>query len=518
MPDFLSNLKLPKEAIDDIRRHEAMWASSGSPAHEVAKSVRQFTTFYVTVILNPWMKHQPFFDGKPTKQAEFLSKIDTKEILFGGAAAGGKSEASLMAATQFVNVPGYSAIIFRRKLTDLNLSGGLMDRAADWFSKTQAKWSSTDGSWTFPSSAKLSFGYLDKKGDRERYRSSEYTCICFEELTDFPREEDYTYLFRSLRKPDISTGLELAWVPLRMRDTCNPGGAGSKWVKKRFITANTNPKERLFIPATLADNPFIDQAAYRDSLKELDSRTRRQQEFGDWSDFEGSHFKPRGSDVTEPWPRWEDHGDKFAIPDGSFKRYIIPNDITIVTAVDWASTRRRKEGKQSDHTAIATGGMTPDGRLLFFNLTRKRVSIEHLAAELEAVCIRHRPAFVVCEDDPLSRGVALSCRQRPMIPEIRILPIGSKNKLHRASQAIMMGQNYRIYLPKQEPPWFDLFCDELTAFDWVEGEKNEQPDDIVDALGLLCRITQQLRGSGGITGDMWPSPLTPPRGDGAAIW
>ena len=45
------------------------------------------------------------------------------EALFGGAAGGGKSEVLLMAATQYVDVPGYAALILRRTLTELKQPG-----------------------------------------------------------------------------------------------------------------------------------------------------------------------------------------------------------------------------------------------------------------------------------------------------------------------------------------------------------------------------------------------------------
>ena len=38
-----------------------------------------------------------------------------------------------MAALQYVNEPGYSAIIFRRTYADLALPDALMDRAHRWF-------------------------------------------------------------------------------------------------------------------------------------------------------------------------------------------------------------------------------------------------------------------------------------------------------------------------------------------------------------------------------------------------
>ena len=125
-----------------------------------------------------------YCDQVPTAmQAAFL--LDwSREALYGGAAGGGKSSALLMAALQPIEVPGYAAIIFRRTLTDLKLPGGLLDRARQWIG-TRARWSADEHTWTFPSGATLSFGYLDNTDDHLRYQGAEFQYIAFDELTQF---------------------------------------------------------------------------------------------------------------------------------------------------------------------------------------------------------------------------------------------------------------------------------------------------------------------------------------------
>lgn len=199
----------------------------------------------------------------------FLSLPDL-EAFYGGSAGGGKSESLLMAALQFVHVPGYAAIIFRRTFADLNLPGGLIQRSMEWL-MGKAKWSGANHSWTFPSGATLSFGYLENEQDKYRYQSSEFQYIGFDELTQLS-EACYRYLFSRLRKAD---GLP---VPLRVRSASNPGNKGHAWVKRRFISSHG----LRFIPARLADNPHLDQAEYRKSLAQLDHVTRKQLEEGDW--------------------------------------------------------------------------------------------------------------------------------------------------------------------------------------------------------------------------------------------
>ncbi len=130
-----------------------------------------------TILENPWIPHEP-----TPKQAEFLLLPD-REAFYGGAAGGGKSDALLMAALQYVEVPNYAAILFRRTFADLALPGALMDRSQEWLSGTEARWNERDKTWTFPSGATISFGYLEHENHKYRYQSAEFQFIGFDELT-----------------------------------------------------------------------------------------------------------------------------------------------------------------------------------------------------------------------------------------------------------------------------------------------------------------------------------------------
>src|SRR5881628_3457440 len=58
-------------------------------------------------------------------QATFLL-LDCEEAFYGGAVGGGKSAALLMAALQFVDVPGYRALILRRTFAQLSKGDALI--------------------------------------------------------------------------------------------------------------------------------------------------------------------------------------------------------------------------------------------------------------------------------------------------------------------------------------------------------------------------------------------------------
>ena len=73
----------------------------------------------LTALLQPrltrYIPHQPH-----PKQALFL-ELDCQEALYGGAAGGGKTDALLMGALQYVDIPGYAALILMRTFSDLSL-------------------------------------------------------------------------------------------------------------------------------------------------------------------------------------------------------------------------------------------------------------------------------------------------------------------------------------------------------------------------------------------------------------
>ena len=222
-----------------------------------------------TEILDYLQPKAPLFcPEEPSLTQKVFLRTLSLEALFGGAAGGGKSSALLMAAMQYVDVPGYSAILFRRTYADLALPGALMDRFKSWIAtQDDIHWNANQYVATFPSGARISFGYLNNTNDYLRYKGSEFQFIGMDEVTEI-RENDYRYLFSRLRRP--ASG-ELSKVPLRMRSASNPA---PNWVRQRFIVEGPETS-RIFVPSMLTDNPGIDADSYRMALQALDPIERR---------------------------------------------------------------------------------------------------------------------------------------------------------------------------------------------------------------------------------------------------
>jgi hypothetical protein len=198
---------------------------------------------------------------EPSLTQKVFLRTYALEGLFGGAAGGGKSSALLMSALQYVDVPNYSAILFRRTYADLALPGAIMDRFQSWVANyDDVRWNANNYTAIFPSGARLTFGYLNNQNDYLRYKGAEFQFIGMDEVTEI-RENDYRYLFSRLRRPIKGA---LAQVPLRMRSASNPA---PNWVRQRFIVEGPTTG-RVFVPSKLHDNPGIDAESYRQSLPE----------------------------------------------------------------------------------------------------------------------------------------------------------------------------------------------------------------------------------------------------------
>ena len=230
------------------------------------------------------------------KQMQFL-EAEADEVLFGGAAGGGKSYAQLIDALLYgLKYPRSKQLILRRTMPELEMS--LIRVARSIYPPGLFSYQATSHSGKLINGSIIDFGYCATEGDVFRYQSVEYDVIRFDELTHFT-EFQYVYLLSRIRGT--------LPYPRQVKSATNPGGIGHSWVKRRFIDPaphgtcfhTEQGTSRVFIPAKLKENKFLCEADpdYQKRLELLPEEQKRALLYGDWNIFEGQFFSEFSYDI-----------------------------------------------------------------------------------------------------------------------------------------------------------------------------------------------------------------------------
>jgi len=271
---------------------------------------------------DPVAAQEVVFKPNPGPQTQYLASSE-REVLYGGAAGGGKSYATLADPLRDMNNPDFSGLLVRHTTEELR---ELIQKSQELYPKAipGIKWSERKSQWTTPRGGRLWMSYLDKDTDVMRYQGQAFNYVAFDELTQWNSPYAWNYMRSRLRSSSKELGLY-------MRATTNPGGPGHSWVKKMFIdpapanspfwATNIETGETLafppghsrageplfrrrFIPASLFDNPYLAEGGdYEAMLLSLPEHQRKQLLEGNWDINEGAAFPEfnRTIHVVDPY-------------------------------------------------------------------------------------------------------------------------------------------------------------------------------------------------------------------------
>lgn len=240
--------------------------------------------------------------GSPNSEPQWKFFLSTaKYTCYGGAKGGGKSWAIVRkAALLAYQYPGIKIIMVRREYEQME--NPIIQPMLKILAQGTFNYNKTEHLITMTNGSQIKFGNMPnyEAATEGKYQGQSWHILFIDEATQFTEQE-----FRGLCS--IVRGESKDKMPLRVYLTCNPGGVGHFWVKRLFVDRQfkpkENPKEYVFIPATVDDNVDINQD-YKDQLDLLPEDIRRAHRFGDWNALSGVYFSEftDGLHTCKPFP------------------------------------------------------------------------------------------------------------------------------------------------------------------------------------------------------------------------
>lgn len=228
------------------------------------------------------------------------------EVFLGGAKGASKTDCIIGASLKQIHNPRYKAYITRETGPQLDEIKARMHRILPRMAFAPAWNGDGHGRWTWPDTDGVSRGAaiiyesIGTPVDAEKIQGQEPTFVGMDEAANIKEEKTIDMVAAELRSPDPTLRRQLYL-------SGNPGKAGQRWVKSRFInpcgkdgkriiarrialpTGESAVLTRRFIPGTVFDNPIYSKdPLYLAQLMSMPETLRKQLLYGDWDAAQGT--------------------------------------------------------------------------------------------------------------------------------------------------------------------------------------------------------------------------------------
>jgi len=424
-------------------------------------------------------------------------------------AGGGKTAALLFDNLKGIHDPDYFSVFFRTTTTEIDkglwpaakaLYAPILKKNDKYIKKAHIN--EQTKTITFPSGARTTFSYLEQDKHADSWYGSE---ICREYFDEFQFRTPYQ--FEVLRSRNRST----AKVPVGIRCSLNPDQDHFvyEWVKpfldedgypiqnlagktRYYVILNSelktswdrealkaetgkNPKTYSYIPATLADNPYLD-ADYHDTLDALGEVKRKQLLLGCWHS--------RANDSLYFNRNWIELVDT------------APKDVEMCRAWDLASTKPHPENPKPDYTAGVKMAKGRDGFYYILDADQFQMSPGERNREMAKIAkFDSDDCYQVVPLDPGAAGkVAYQELAKIFIEEGIICKAdetrGDKIKRFEPFSAAAQSGLVRVVKSTFNPEMLEIYLKQLEGFTGARSHGSRK-DDLVDAtssaFAFLCK-------------------------------
>jgi len=300
-------------------------------------------------------------DYTPSSKQRVFHAMRVRQIMYGGAAGGGKSHALRQdGIIACLENPGLQAYLFRRTYGELK-DNHLIPIQNMGIPLEVAIWKETDRKLIFHNGAFLQFCFAEDLADIHKYQGAEMHLLLIDEAALFLPDQ-LKFLRTRVRLGGWRPQAQFADMFPRIGIGSNPGGPSHSFLRAVFLeqappmhvfrdkTTKTKKSEgwtSIYIPARMDDNPYLDVEGYEGTFTALSPERAKALRDGDWDVVAGAALSMLDRQTHQ------------------IRAFTPPRHWTHIMAIDWGTAKPFSVGWYviSEGATLTGKGRWPDAYL-----------------------------------------------------------------------------------------------------------------------------------------------------------